>query len=67
MENKMGVGTGTTTTAWATRKCTPPPGLLTYGVFARPSVKGIQLATFSLGKYAKQMKKRGKQWENTKR
>jgi hypothetical protein len=67
MENNMGVGTGTTTTAWATRRYTPIPGILTYGVFTRTSAKGIQLATFSLGKYAKQMKKRGKQWEKTNR
>jgi hypothetical protein len=67
MEKNVGVGTGTTTTAWATRRCTPRPGLFTYGMFTRPSAKGIQLATFSLGKYAKQMKKRGKKWEKTKR
>jgi hypothetical protein len=67
MEKNVGVGTWNTTTAWATRRCTPCPGPLAYGVFTRPSAKYIQLATFSLGKYAKQMKKRGKQWEKTKR
>jgi hypothetical protein len=67
MERNVGVGTGTTTDAWETRRCTPRPGPLAYGVFTRPSANGIQLATFSLGKYAKQMKQRGKQWEKTKR
>jgi hypothetical protein len=64
--NECGVGTGTTTTAWATRRCTPHPNPLTHGVFTRPSVKGIQLAAFSLGKYAKQMKQRGKKWAKRK-
>jgi hypothetical protein len=67
MERNVGVGTGTTTTAWETRRCTPRPGPLTYGVFTRPFVKGIQLGTFSLGKYAKEKNKRVKKWEKTKR
>jgi hypothetical protein len=67
MERNVGVGTETTTTAWATRRFTPRPGPLTYGVFTRPSAKGIQRATLSLGKYAKQMKQRGNQWAKTKR
>jgi hypothetical protein len=49
MEKNVGVGTGTTTTAWETRRCTPCPGPLTYGVLKRHSAKGIQLAIFSLG------------------
>jgi hypothetical protein len=66
MERNVCVGTGTITTAWAKRRCTPRPGP-SYGAFTRTSAKGIQLATFSLGKYAKQMKQRGNQWAKTKR
>jgi hypothetical protein len=66
MERNVGVGTGNKITAWATTRCNPRPGPLTYGVFKRPSAKGIQLATFSLGKYAKKNKKRGKQWAKKK-
>jgi hypothetical protein len=67
MERNVGVGTGTTTTAWATRRCSPCPDPLAYGAFTRPSAKGIQLVTFSLGKSAKQIKKRVKHWAKTKR
>jgi hypothetical protein len=48
------------------KKMYPRHGQLIYGVFTRPSAKGIQLVTLSLGKYAKQMKQRGKQWAKRK-
>jgi hypothetical protein len=49
------------------KKIYPMPWPIDIRRVYRTLCEGIQLATFSLGKYAKQMKKREKQWDKTKR